>query len=51
MKKHLTIALVMLSLLIGFGVGFIVGSKSADLNIDGKVDKLDFNIMMQQWSK
>ena len=47
MKKYL----IILCILIGFGVGFFIGSRSADLNIDGKVNEIDFNIMMQQWSK
>jgi len=51
MKKYIIITLFIISILIAFGIGFSVRPMSADINRDGKVDKLDFSILMANWTK
>lgn len=50
--KYLKISLIaIISLIIGFSIGYYLTYGSADINRDGKVNALDFSIMMSQWSK
>lgn len=47
MKKYF-IATILLTLIIGLGIGYVIGSYkiNPDLNRDGRVDLTDFSILL-----
>jgi len=45
------IILIIVTFIVSFSIGFISRPVTADINRDGKVDKLDYSIMMSQWTE